>query len=470
MKPNKLKRNFIIIFSIIVIILATIFVLYMTTDIFRTKRDAFFRYALQIPDIFDVLDTNEEYQTYQKIKQSNTYLTTGEMKIISSENIADESILSKVNMTVFGKTDNKKEQANYDITIRSDNNNLFSMTAARDKDLYGFYSEQIADGYIVFRNENLTDLATKMNIENAENIPNQINIFNKEQILNVSNIEKKHLEKYIKIIRNQAPDTSYSKSQNEKVEIEGQKYDTTAYTLSLNSEQNSNLQINILSELTKDSIMMNFITSKCKLLNVNNDFTDINTLNSILKQRIENLQNNPNLAGDFSITVYEYKQKNIQTKIQINNKLITISNINNDNNKFATIKIEEESKPTINLKVENDDNTYKIKLQKDDLGIINSIELIYNMTGTVAENNIQNHLQINLVDGIKSASFEYNDTINFTTDVGEFKNMQDEKVAVINDYDQDYLNEFLKMVKDQINTVYISKGASIGINLDPLFE
>ena len=470
MKPNKLKRNFIIIFSIIVIILAIIFVLYMTTDIFRTKRDAFFRYALQIPDIFDVLDTNDEYQTYQKTKQSNTYLTTGEMKIISSENIADESILSKVNMTVFGKTDNKKEQANYDITIRSDNNNLFSMTAARDKDLYGFYSEQIADGYIVFRNENLTDLATKMNIENAENIPNQINIFNKEQILNVSNIEKKHLEQYVKIIRNQAPDTSYSKSQNEKIEIEGQKYDTTAYTLSLNSEQNSNLQINLLNELTKDSIMMNFVTSKCKLLNLNNDYTDINTLNSILKQRIENLQNNPNLAGDFSMTVYEYKQKNIQTKIQINNKLITISNINNDNNKFATIKIEEESQPTINLKIENNSNTYKIKMQKDDSDIINSLEIIYNMTGTVAENNVQNHLQINLVDGIKSASFEYNDTINFTTDVGNFKNMQDEKVAVINDYDQDYLNEFLKMVKDQINSVYISQGASIGINLDPLFE
>lgn len=470
MKPNKLKRNLILIFSIAIILFTAIFALYMTTDIFRTKRDAFFRYAMQIPDIFDVFDTNDEYQTYQKTKQSNTYLTTGEMKITSSENIADESILSKVNMTVFGKTDNKKEQANYDIAVRSDNNNLFNMTVSRDKDLYGFYSEQIADGYIVFRNENLTDLATKMNIKNAENIPNQINIFNKEQILNVSNIEKKHLEQYVKIIRNQAPDTSYSKSQNEKVEIEGQKYETTAYTLSLNSEQNSNLQINILNELTKDSIMMNFITSKCKLLNFNNDYTDINTLNSILKQRIENLQNNPNLAGDFSITVYEYKQKNIQTKIQINNKQITISNINNDNNKFVTIKIEEESQPTINLKVENDDNTYKIKLQKDDLGIINSIELIYNMTGTVAENNIQNHLQINLVDGIKSISFEYNDTIEFTNDVGNFKNMQDEKVAVINDYNQEYLNEFLKMLKNQINSVYISQGASIGINLDPLFE
>lgn len=470
MKPNKLKRNLILIFSIVIILFATIFVLYMTTDIFRTKRDAFFRYAMQIPDIFDVLDTNSDYQTYQKTKQTNTYLTTGEMKITSSENIADESILSKVNMTVFGKTDNKKEQANYDITIRSDNNNLFSMTAARDKDLYGFYSEQIADGYIVFRNDNLTELATKMNIENAKNIPNQITLFNKDQILDISNIEKRHLEQYVKIIRNQAPDTSYSKSQNEKIEIEGQKYDTTAYTLSLNSEQNSNLQINLLNELVKDSIMMNFITSKCKLLNLNNDFTDINTLNSILKQRIQNLQNDPGLAGNFVVTVYEYKQKNIQTKIQINNKVITISNINNDNDKVATIKIEEEFKPTINIKVENNNNTYKIKLQKDDENIINSIELIYNMTGTVAENNVQNHLKINIIDGIKAVSFEYNDTINFTTDVGNFDNIQNEKVAVINDYDQEYLNEFIKMVKDQINSVYISQGASIGINLDPLFE
>ena len=470
MKPNKLKRNLILIFSIVIILFSTIFVLYMTTDIFRTKRDAFFRYAMQIPDIFDVLDTNSDYQTYQKTKQTNTYLTTGEMKITSSENIADESILSKVNMTVFGKTDNKKEQANYDITIRSDNNNLFSMTAARDKDLYGFYSEQIADGYIVFRNDNLTELATKMNVENAKNIPNQITIFNKDQILDISNIEKKHLEQYVKIIRNQAPDTSYSKSQNEKIGIEGQKYDTTAYTLSLNSEQNSNLQINLLNELVKDSIMMNFITSKCKLLNLNNDFTDINTLNSILKQRIQNLQNDPSLAGNFVVTVYEYKQKNIQTKIQINNKVITISNINNDNDKVATIKIEEEFKPTINIKVENNNNTYKIKLQKDDENIINSIELIYNMTGTVAENNVQNHLKINIIDGIKAVSFEYNDTINFTTDVGNFDNIQNEKVAVINDYDQEYLNEFIKMVKDQINSVYISQGASIGINLDPLFE
>ena len=466
MKPNKVKRNLIIICSVIVLLVATIFVLYMTTDIFRTKRGAFFRYAMQIPEIIDVLDTSENYQTFQKTKQTNTYTTTGEMKITSSENIADQSILNRVNMTVFGKTDNKKEQSNYDISIRSDNNELFNMTIARDKDLYGFYSEKVADGYIVFRNNDLPELAKKMNIEFAENLPDKITLFNKEEILKVSNIEKKHLAEYIKIIRNQAPDTSYSKNTKERIEIEGQKYDTTSYTLRLNSEQNSNLQISILNKLVQDSIMMNFLTSKCMLLNFNSDYTDINTLNSMMKQRIEDLQNNPNLAGEFSITVYEYRQKNIQTKIQIENKTIIISNIDN----IVTIKIAEESEPTIDFKIENNNDTFTIKLQEDNEGFVNSIEIIYNMNGTVAENNIQNHMTINLVDGIKTVSFEYNDSINFTNDVGNFKNMQDGKVAVINDYDQNYLNEFLNAVKNQINSVYISQGASIGINLDPLFE
>ncbi len=470
MKPNRLKRNLIIIFSVIIVFAVTIFVLYMTTDIFRTKRGAFFRYALQIPEVFDVLETEEEYQTLQKTKDSNTYTTNGEMKITSSENIADESILSKINMNVIGKTNNKAEQANYDVSINSDSTELFNMTVARDKNLYGFYSSQIADGYIVFRNSNLTELAQKMNLANAENIPNQIMFFDKDEILAVSKIEKKHIEEYIKIIRNQAPDTSYSKNNKDRIEIEGQKYNTTSYTLKLSSEQNSNLQISLFEKAVQDSIIMNFITSKFKLLNFNNNYTDINTLNSIMRERIEQLKENPELAGEFSITVYEYKQKNIQTKIQINNITLTISNINNNEGNFVTIKIEQENQPTIDIKIENNNGTHTLKIQKNDEDIINSIEFIYNMTGTVAENNVKNHLTINIVDGIKTVSFEYNDTINFTNEVGKFKDMEDEKVAVINDYGQDYLNEFLNTIKNQINNVYITQGASIGINLDPLFD
>ena len=48
--------------------------------------------------------------------------------------------------------------------------------------------------------------------------------------------------------------------------------------------------------------------------------------------------------------------------------------------------------------------------------------------------------------------------------------MQDDKVAVINDYDKDYIFEFVNLVKKQINTVYVNQAALIGINLDPIFD
>lgn len=468
MKPNKLKRNLIIIFSVIVLACAIILVLYNTTDIFRTKRGAFFRYFEQIPEAFEILETSDGYKTYQNTKESTPYITSGEMTITESNNIADASILNKIRLTLNGKTDNKSEKSNTRVTVNSENTELFNMTIARNKKLYGFYAPQIADGYIVVRNEKLNELADKIDFEYAENVPEQIMPLNIEKILEVKNVEKNSIAKYIKMINNQAPDTAYTKNDNEKIEIEGQTYQTTSYSLKLNSEQNSNLQISILEEMTKDSIMMNFITSKCRLLNLKQDFTDINTLNSKMKERIELLKNNPSMAGEIVITVYENWQKNIQTKIEYNNKIITLSHIQNDDDNYVILKIEDENKITT-VKLEKNTDSYIVKIQNEENDIIKSAEFIYSLTGTVSENNIQNHLTIKLVDDIKRITFEYNDNISFTNDIGTLEEMQDDKVAVINDYDADYLKEFVNLVKKQINTVYINQAASIGINLDPIF-
>ena len=470
MKPNKLKRNLIIIFSAILIVAATIFVLYNTTDIFRTKRGAFFRYFEQIPEMFEILDTSDEYKNYQKTKESKKYTTSGQMIITDSSNIADKSILNKIKMTVNEKTDNQNEKSNTEIVIKSEDQNLFNMTVARDKKLYGFYAPQIADGYIVVRNEKVNELAENMKLENAANIPEQIMPKNIKKILEIKNQEKNSIAKYIKMISNQAPDTAYTKNDNEKIEIEGQKYQTTSYTLKLNSEQNSALQIAILEKMTTDSIMMNFITSKCKLINLNKDFTDINTLNSKMKERIELLKKDPSIAGNFSITVYENKQKNIQTKIELEGKIITINYIKNDSDDYVIIKIENENNEKQVIKLEKKSDGHSVKIQQIKNDIMKSIEFIYSMSGTVSENNIQNHLTINLVDDTKSITSEYNDTVNFTNDIGTLKEMQDDKVAVINDYDKDYIFEFANLVKKQINTVYVNQAALIGINLDPIFD
>ena len=142
--------------------------------------------------------------------------------------------------------------------------------------------------------------------------------------------------------------------------------------------------------------------------------------------------------------------------------------IQNDDDNYVILKIEDENKITT-VKLEKNTDGYIVKIQNEENDIIKSAEFIYSLTGTVSENNIQNHLTIKLVDDIKRITFEYNDNISFTNDIGTLEEMQDDKVAVINDYDADYLKEFVNLVKKQINTVYINQAASIGINLDPIF-
>lgn len=469
MVQDKLRKNLIIIFSIIFIIIVTTFVLYNVTDIFRTKRGVFFRYFGQINEITNVLDMQEKYMEYEKTKKNNSYIRTGEMVITDSKNIADASILSKVKLILNGKTDNSNGKSNNDIVIKSDNKELFNITVSKDKDLYGFFAPQIADGYIVVRNKDLNILAKNMQLENAENIPEQIIFSDIEEILSTSNAEKRQIAKYIKIVKNKAPDTSYSKEAKRKIEIEGQKYETTASILKLNSEQNSSLQIELLEELSIDSVMMNYITSKCKLLNLAGDCTNINSLNAKIKKRIEDLKNKKISSKDITVTVYEHKQKNIQTRIQIGDIIIKISHLNMDGREIVKIELEEKNKKKI-LRIQKSNEGYNIKICQEEDSIVKSLELKYSITGTIEENNIENYLTIKLINDIKEVTFEYKDKVEFTNDIGMLKEMQDGKIAVINDYEPNRIKEFVDLVKKQINSVYVNKAASIGVNLEPIFK
>ena len=73
------------------------------------------------------------------------------------------------------------------------------------------------------------------------------------------------------------------------------------------------------------------------------------------------------------------------------------------------------------------------------------------------------------VNGIKVVTFAYEDSVNFTNDIGSIKKLSNERVALLNDYSKEEVSEFVSNIKKRINEVYVNKGASIGINLDPIF-
>ena len=79
-------------------------------------------------------------------------------------------------------------------------------------------------------------------------------------------------------------------------------------------------------------------------------------------------------------------------------------------------------------------------------------------------------LDITTTNGIKVVNYSYTGKINFTNDIGTIETFDESSSAILNNYGAEQISAFIKQLKQKINNIYITKGASIGINLDPIFN
>lgn len=66
--------------------------------------------------------------------------------------------------------------------------------------------------------------------------------------------------------------------------------------------------------------------------------------------------------------------------------------------------------------------------------------------------------------------YVYSDSVTFAEEIGKIQDFGTTDNIVLNDYDDEEIKAFAESLKKKINDVYVKKGASIGINLDPLFN
>ncbi len=461
MKHKNLKLKIIIITTIIIILSITIAILFFFTDIFRTKRGAFFRYFRTASNSLEILnDTDNE--SYKKAKQTTPYIVNGSMIVQSSSNIADSSIMDKLKCTVDGRINKQKEKAKYTIKINSSNTELFDLDLARDKDIYAFSSSLISNAYIGIKNENLQAIASA--IIGDMYVPNEITELQFDKILDASKVEKNHIESYYDLLKNISQDSAFSKN-SEKLQIEDKSYNVNTYTLKLEGKESAEVQSELLSKLTQDSIMMNYLTSKFRLLNLDEQYTDINTLNIKMREKIEELRINPESAENIEISVSEHRQKNMKTTIKINDRIFSLIHLNEDDKEIIIFELDDKK---LTIGKEGDSKVLKYSYMEDD--IEKSISIKSRQEGTVEENNCQNIIDITTVNGIKVVNYSYKGTTQFTNDIGVIDTFDPNSSAILNNYSKEQIEPFMKQLKNRINEVYISKGALIGINLDPIFK
>ena len=459
------KTNIIkyVVLTVICIVLLIAVILFFTTDFFRTKRSVFLRYFNSTLNALHSVDT-ETYKEYQEAKKTKSYIRKANMTIQSSNNIADSNILDKIKFTMTTKNNNKSELLNSNISIKYQNEELANIQVVKEKNVFGVYCPLVSNGFVSVRNENLKEVAEKIGIEDVSLIPDTINNFSGEELLMISKNEKNHLDNIIKNVIQRAPDTAFTKEGSKKINIDGEEFNANVYALELNSKENADLQIDLLEKISQDSIMMNFITSKFKLLNIDENYNDINLLSNIIKKRIKKLKQPEEDIGNMKVTVYENKLKNIRTEIKIGDNVLRIDHVENSEYEKSIFKLNDTS-----IQFKREQNNYYIKYENKG-ELTRSIEITYNQEGTLAENNIKNKMIITKKDGIKSITYNYSDEMNFTDDVGAINGFSGNSIVILNDYDLETVRNLVNTIIEKTNSAYVNKGASIGINLDPLIE
>lgn len=484
LKSGNPKRKRIIIYVIILLIVLTIAFLYFKTDIFRTKRGVFIRYFKTTDDVVEILKEKDDIE-YNKNKRKKCYMRKGNLKIADSTNIADSAIMDKLSANINVKSNKEEEQKNIEISLYSEENHLGSFTLFQENELYGLYCSDISSDYICIENNNIGELIKNIEYENDGTLTSSALVnsgltsidflgekykgYPIETILEQTTPQKNKLNNYYKILKNNVPNDAYYGENDVNINIDGTDYKVNQYIMNVTGSQSAYLQISLLNELSSDSIMMDYVTSKMALLNFDKQYTDINSLNEIIKAKIGELSQAPANAKDLKIVVSTYKQKNIQTEITFGDINIKINNIENDEaGKVSILSVNDTS-----LKIAKKNNSYKLSIKTiDEYDNEKSLAIDWTRTGKIEDNNIANKSTIVLVDGIKKLTLEYEDVVQFVSEeeLGTVNDLSNHSIGKINDYSSVDLKKFISDLKNKINHVYILKGSQVGINLDPIFD
>lgn len=430
MKPNKKKK--IIIISIIVVVLLLIMGIvyaFVGTDLMKSNKDLFFKYASQIFDEQNgFLDAR--MQQYEEKKKQNVYENYGNFNVnITSQNLDEDTIdnVNNVNISFEGNTDNINDRAEELIKINYSDDVNFSMLYKKIENLYGLKLNEVAKQFLVVDKEKLDSLFEKLEIDGMEPVIQSLTSTD-ESIIDFSEEEKNVLkEKYLPEIQNSLDESSFTKVTTEK---------TQGYALEISNQTIKEIIIKILNVLKDDEIMLNKLNN---ILGIQLQQQDIDGLvNSLDSLEVED--------GNVIITIHQSNNKLSKIEIQINDQL----------------KIE------ISKTTTDDELSYNMQLTiyAEDQNI--NINLSSNYSGLQKLEDIMENYQINITYGNEENNgIEYNieNEVKFL-DTIEIADIPKDNEVVLTSLKKDNLDNIIELVTNKIVEVNQEKMDKLGIKGD----
>lgn len=444
-KKKILIRFFIIIISIL-ILSSIVAVIYMKTDLLKSDKQLFFKYLVEENQMLDMISLNQESDNSQKSFSSigtvDYLYEYNNMKEIKNDQIGnnlkqktkDLKNLSGLSGSIISSVDKKNKKATYQLELLKDEEDIMNFELVRDEDKYAFKSEQIVKDYVGIENNNINEFLKKMNIIDNEIVPSKINLEDIYQALSkFTPEEKEHIYETYKNIAIQSLDAkNYSKQKNKIININNSEYTTNVYTLTLTKTESLDLLIKILQTLKQDSITLNLISNKIKMINPDSDYIKITKLIEQIDFYIQELEKQEKSDSEF-IRVDVYSDKKIVRKIDFcleNDKQISFEYEEQDGKQSLQITQKNITKEATSVVYNIKDallNTKKLKIIKTSnstsyqLVVYNIRDIYKNIIDDLQKNN-NNDTEVN--DESQYDLEEIQEIYN------QYKDMKDEDVEI----------------------------------------
>lgn len=472
------KKKGIIIAIIIVVLIIIIGVvgvfLYLKTDLFKSNETLFLKYMGQTLENLEYVE-NSQMSQIDKLQQQMPYMINGTLSFNQEEENTDTNsdISLDLKATLEAKVNEKEKKSYAKTQILHNENNLFTLEYANNDNIYALKSDEIVTAFLGIENSNLKVLAQKMpsiDYDTAYGIPDEIKIADINELIAVTEEEKQHIqETYLPVLEKNIAKECYTKDNDIMISKNGVNYNTTGYKLNLNSEQLKQIEVAILETLKQDSITLNLITTKAKLLGLDEAYTQINQLTQYIQQQIQSIQNSTTLLENgLSITVYIEDGKVITTELIIRNDTkITIYGENTSSSSNYYILMEKLDSTNdygnkIELKYEETKNsmqsTINTSITVDD---ITNINIYIDNTGTATEKYLNTNCEITINEykdeKETSSTITYNQEMKFQDDIGKIIEVNRNNCGVLNDYTTEQLQVLIQSLQARIQTLFTQK-------------
>ncbi len=180
MEKNQKKKMPVIIIIIILFILILAGVLvYLFTDLFKSDRQLFYKYLLDKNEMFSILDGYELKQnTNSYIANTNAeaiYKYDNEIEKLENdqiiknlqENIKSFENLNGLKALVESRVDKQNKKQYHNIQLNKNDNQIMQLDIVRNDERYAIRAEEVLKAYIGIENNNIKELASKLNMPNA---------------------------------------------------------------------------------------------------------------------------------------------------------------------------------------------------------------------------------------------------------------------------------------------------------------